>query len=120
MSEDHPHLRRQLIDIQHQAERLLTGQPNLAEIADFARYARELTHYLRQLDGDPLLQQLIGEIPEIETDITVRSVGVWALVPSAFSYYLQERRQIARAQEQIGVARGKFASIAFLAPRPPR
>lgn len=119
-----PTLNRQLKDIQHQAEKLISRTPSEGEIEQFNHYNEDLKAYLLEYVGAIEIRDLIYTIPtisDIETEriplrtsvlITI-SIVTLGLLPFYLSYVAEMRRN-KLIQENIRTARGKYASIEFL------
>ena len=108
-------LSRQLIDIQHQAEKIVNGNPSVTVIEDFSRYSEELRDFVRKHVDVAQALELLEEIPVIEP-FTLRARDGWVafLIPSAVWLIYQERSYVATAVEKVRTCRGKFASLEFL------
>jgi hypothetical protein len=63
-----PNVRRQLKDIQFQAERLINERPSIEDIEAFDRYNEELKNYLLNNLNDPELLQRVRQIPRVLED----------------------------------------------------
>lgn len=115
---------RQLKDIQLQAEKLLSGTPTEDELLLFSRYNEELKSYLLNNIQDAEIRDLILDIPNIiEIKEEVKSnplimlilLGIITLGVSAlYISYATTLRKIKLIQDNIQIARGKYASIEFL------
>jgi hypothetical protein len=114
-----PNVRRQIKDIQFQAERLINERPSIEDIEAFDRYNEELKNYLLNNLSDPDLIQRVRQIPQIleESNSQVASRGVISVVltmvvPALVSYF-QERQLIENSKDAIREARGAYASLEF-------
>ena len=108
-------LNRQLLDIQHQADKIVAGSPTVAEIEDFARYSGEMFQYLKERFDEPHLVSLLEEIPTIQPfRLRTRSGWLALLVPAHLYLLYQERNYIREATELVRTCGGKFASVEFL------
>ena len=58
-------VRRQIKDIQFQAERLIKGRPSLVEVKEFNQYNEELKKYLLSHLKEPDLIERVRQIPGI-------------------------------------------------------
>lgn len=111
---------RQIKDIQVQAERLISDQPDLVEIYEFGNYSKQLKSYLLANVKDEYILNFIVQIPELEESLNSGSgkTGVLtailiAVAPWLLNYF-QERNKIGQGQEIIRDIRGKYASVEFL------
>ena len=86
----------------------------MSDIVNFSKYSDELKKYLLDIDVDPLIKKMILEIPEVQLEKVSPEFGIWALVPSIFSYWFIERSKINNAQSTISAVVGKYASIEFM------
>jgi hypothetical protein len=109
-----PQILRQLKDIQNQGDKLIKGSPSMSDIRDFARYSSEIQNYLHSLEIDPAIRNLICDIPDVTLDDLSPITGIWALLPSVFSYWFIERSRIEQALTIVSIAVGKYASVEFL------
>lgn len=117
-------LLRQLKDIQHQAENLISGSPEIEELEQFGNYNEELKTYILENIDLSEISNLVYDIPNVlHVELGTKSrpigaliiVGIITLGISSFyiSYVvaLHKKRLI---QSNIQTARGKYASIEFL------
>lgn len=115
-----PAVRRQLVDIQNQADRLVDGKPSMEEIRQFDQYVSELKDYLLSTVEDRDIQSHIALIPRIldESGSQLAKRGLMFVLMSSLSsglvVYYQNRQRIESAKENIREAKWKFSSIAFL------
>jgi hypothetical protein len=114
-----PNVRRQIKDIQFQAERLISERPSIEDIEAFDRYNEELKSYLLNNLNDPELLQRVRQIPRVldESNSQVASRGIISLaltmvVPALVSYF-QDRQLIENSKDSIREARGAYASLEF-------
>jgi hypothetical protein len=114
-----PNVRRQLKDIQFQAERLINERPSIEDIEAFDRYNEELRNYLLNNLSDPELLQRVRQIPRVldESNSQVASRGIISavltmVVPALVSYF-QDRQLIENSKDAIREARGAYASLEF-------
>jgi hypothetical protein len=114
-----PNVRRQLKDIQFQAERLINERPSIEDIEAFDRYNEELKSYLLNNLSDPELLQRVRQIPRVldESNSQVASRGIISValtmfVPGLVSYF-QDRQLVENSKDAIREARGAYASLEF-------
>jgi hypothetical protein len=114
-----PNVRRQLKDIQFQAERLINERPSIEDIEAFDRYNEELKNYLLNNLSDPELLQRVRQIPRVldESNSQVASRGIISValtmfVPGLVSYF-QDRQLVENSKDAIREARGAYASLEF-------
>jgi hypothetical protein len=114
-----PNVRRQLKDIQFQAERLINERPTIEDIEAFDRYNEELKSYLLNNLSDPELLQRVRQIPRVldESNSQVASRGIISValtmfVPGLVSYF-QDRQLVENSKDAIREARGAYASLEF-------
>lgn len=106
---------RQLKDIQHQANKLLNGSPELVDIENFSNYADEINRYLMEYCRIEEVVMLTAQIPKIYDKSNISNKNwLLSLMPNIFSYWFYERNQIEEALEIIEFVRGKYASIEFI------
>lgn len=108
-------LQRQLVDIQHQAEKLYRGSPSVTDIDNFARYSQEIKQYLLANISMLEARQLVSEIPDIE-EFSIRANDglLFFLIPGALWTWYKEREYIDHAKQVAQIAAGKFSSVEFL------
>lgn len=109
---------RQIVDIQAQAERLITNDSDLIEIEDFAKYNHEIKLFLLQNIKDEFILKFINEIPDLKLDKIGSNEGVLAFIIAVFSNgmssYYSEKQKTSAALEIIRDIRGKYASTEFM------
>lgn len=124
MSEINPTIVRQLTDIQHQAKKLLSGNPDESELEAFARYNVELKQFLLQNIDDRVIRNEVNTIPDV-LDVEVNPghfpvliTAFLALVTLGVSIllltYLENTRVKRLIIEKVGEARSKYANVEFL------
>lgn len=109
---------RQIVDIQAQAERLISNKADLTEIEGFAKYNDEIKSFLISNIKDDIILKFVQEIPhlnidEVETQGGFLDVIVQSLNSIGYTYY-RERRKSDVALDIIRDIRGKYASIEFM------
>ncbi|MGB4848273.1 MAG: hypothetical protein WBP41_10170 [Saprospiraceae bacterium] len=111
---------RQIKDIQVQAERLISDNPEIGEIYVFGNYNKQLKSYLLANLKDEHILSYVIQIPEIDESIStpkaktgVLTVILAAIAPWLLTYF-RERNEIGHGQEIIRDIRGKYASVEFL------
>ncbi|MFK7783810.1 MAG: hypothetical protein AB8B56_01775 [Crocinitomicaceae bacterium] len=117
-------LTRQIKDIQFQAERLISGNPDGEELQQFSNYNEEMKNYMLLNIDDSDLRKVILEIPDvmdIETDtkstpfLVLLFLGIATLGISAFYIsYVANMRRTRQIQNNIQTVRGKYSSLEFL------
>jgi len=117
-------LKRQIKDIQFQAERLTSGNPDGDALELFSNYNEELKNYMVLNIEDPDLRKVIFEIPhvlDIETDTksspfyALLALGILTLGISAlYIGYVTNARRNRLIQNNIQTVRGKYASLEFM------
>jgi hypothetical protein len=114
---------RQLTDIQKQAARLSSGNFSIEDMTMFERYNEELKRFILTNTEDPDVIHLTHEIPnvlDVQKEakkpliliilLALISLGVSVLLIS----YVSDMRRNKLIQQNIQIARGKYASIEFL------
>ncbi len=111
---------RQLKDIQHQADRLLNGQPQMEDIIQFDKYNEEMKMFLIGHFEEEELINRVQKIPivleEEPTETVSRNIlsAILLFLVSWAVTYFQERQKIDNALSRIHEAKGNYASIEFL------
>lgn len=113
-------LKRQLRDIQIQADKLLNSHPEMEDIETFVRYSDELCHYLLLHTSDSFVIEKVLEVPRFE-DLEGKNIGFSALMTilivlslGLLMAYAREQQRISAALNVVRDIRGKFGSIEFL------
>lgn len=107
---------RQLEDILSQAERIISGNPDLETLESFFKYSAELKTFLKNNFQNEMILERANLIPDMsfskyDTGFLADIVGY--LLGSGLGSF-RERMQIRRALEDIRTAQGYFSSIQFL------
>lgn len=115
---------RQLTDIQLQAKKLVSGNPEDEELMAFRNYNEDLKHYLLINTEDEEIRSLINEIPDaLYVQEETSSIPLYAIIILAlltlglfaiYIHHLTGMRRTRLIQQNIHTIRGKYASIEFL------
>jgi len=113
-------LKRQIRDIQVQADRLLYSKPSSVELKSFESYNNELKAYLLKNIDDNTILEYVHEIPNdvIQTNsVDVKRTFIDILVSlfaAGIASYFVEKREREMAFDAVREISGKYSSIEFL------
>jgi hypothetical protein len=109
---------RQVRDIQVQADKIIRGGENSPEnIESFSRYSGELKQYIFQHVNAPEIQDLATQLTEIEYDRVEFHLWQIVLMPFMPIWWLsiyRDHQAKAKATQEIGELRGKYATLELL------
>lgn len=113
-------IRRQLKDIQVQADKLISSSPSLEEIMEFGSYSKELKNYLLKNIKEDFIIDKLNEIPDVDEYDSSDKVktGIFTVISGLVSMgamgYAKRRREAELALNNVREIRGKFASVEFM------
>lgn len=116
-----PTVKRQLKDIQVQADRLISGDHSSEDLENFGNYSNELKNYLIENISDDFILEKLNEIPNIDDfdTITKTTTGIGFTILAVITFgisvsYLREQKRNTEMMNNVRDIRGKYGSIEFL------
>jgi len=108
---------RQLVDIQMQAEKIMSGDNSGAAIENFARYSSDLKDYIERNVKDEEVRNFVENIQDLNYSKVHFQLWEFLILPLFWTMWVKDylvRRQLT---QQVRELRGSYASLEFLIKR---
>lgn len=106
-------LKRQLTDIQIQAEKIVAGDNSAAAIENFARYSSDLKDYIERYVSDEEVRACAENIYDLNYSRVHFRLWEFLVLPLYWTMLVRDyyiRRQLT---QQVNGLRGRYASLEF-------
>ncbi len=108
-------LRRQLVDIQVQADRIINGKPSFEEVRNFCDYSEELKAFIAENITEEMVLKVLDDIPKVDlTSAKIKAGLLGAVLGGIAGPVFAERQKIRYAVKEIRNIKDRYSSIEFL------
>jgi len=111
-------LKRQLKDIQNEADKIIHGKPSLVDVRNFQKYSDEMKKYIRKHSTNTNVLKKLGEIPMVIDLEEEKKEGFFTIIfvyfLGFFLFWFIRNSKINKSKQLVKQAKSVYASIEFL------